>query len=280
MAVAGVGGAATMLGAFLPLAAAALAVIRGVDSWSAFGLGGTVAVAIALWLGTWTQAALLRASLTEEATAQVLSVSWNMTPAFSWVASLLMLAALGGFFLLIIPGLVLTTLLFFAPAYQMSGEVEGLHALELSWARVRPRLGQAGGRLGLTALLTLVPGWIPFIGWLIAPFWSPFGIIASARLARDLRLAAPDAKPPNLHGLVAGLSVVCLLGLGVSGWASVQAYRRVSAAAMSGTLFSEGLDQETGDALIAVLTGQASEQQRQKALDFVVARSSGALSLP
>jgi len=280
MAVAGVGGAATLLGAFLPLLAAGLAVLMGVDSMTAFGLGGSVALAVGLWLSTWTQAAILRAALFEEGAAEVLSRSWDMTAAFCWVLTLFLLAVGGGFFLLLIPGLILGVLFFFAAAYQMSGEAEGMRAMELSWARVRPRMGEAGWRLTLTGLITMAPGWIPFVGWIIAPFWAPFGIVASARLARDLRDAAPQAQAPRLAGLVSVLSLVCAVGVGFSCWGGLKTYSRLREAALSGKLFAGGIDQETGSALIAVMSGNASEAQTQKAYSFVLAQSSGVFTAP
>ena len=280
MAVAGVGAAATMLGVFLPLLAAGLAALMGVEALSAFGLGGSVALAVGFWLSTWTQAAVLRAALTEEGASEVLSRSWAMTTPFAWVLSLFLLAVGGGFFLLVLPGVLLGMLFFFGPYYQMSGEAEGLRSLELSWARVRPRMGETGWRLSLAGLLTMAPGWIPYIGWLIAPFWTPFGIVASARLARDLRDAAPEARPPRLAALVAGLSLVCVLGAGVSCWGGLRTYHKLRDGALSGKLFASGLDEETGHALIAVLSGKASEEQRQKAFSYVVAQSSGVLTLP
>lgn len=280
MAVAGVGGAATLLGAFLPLLAAGLAVMFGVDSMTAFGMGGSVALLVGLWLSTWAQAAVLRAALFEEHASEVLSRSWDMTAAFCWVLSLFLLAVGGGFYLLILPGVLLGVLFFFAPIYQMSGEAAGMGALELSWARVRPRMGEAGWRLFIAGVITMAPGWIPFVGWVIAPFWTPFAVVASARLARDLRDAAPEARAPRLAPLVAGLSLVCVVGMGVSCWGGLRTYARLREAALSGKLFAGGIDQETGDALIAVLSGNASEEQGRKALSFVIARSSGAFAAP
>ncbi len=253
MVVAGVATAATLLGAFLPLLAAGLAALAGVEFWTAFGLGGSVALAVGLWLSTWTQAAVLRAALFDEGASEVLSHSWAMTPAFCWVLSLFLLAAGGGFYLLVLPGVLIGVMFFFAPFYQMSGEAEGMRAMELSWARVRPRLGEAGLRLSLAGLLTMVPGWIPYVGWILAPFWAPFGIVASARLARDLRDAAPEVPPPRLAALVAGLSLVFVGGAGVSCWGGLQIYHRLREAVLSGKLFASGLDQETGNELIAVL---------------------------
>lgn len=273
VAAAGVGGAASIAGAFLPMLAAGLAVLLGADALTALGLGASVAVPLALWLSTWAQAAVVRAALFEESLGPSLSRSWAMTGGFSWVLCLCFLAAGGGFFLLILPGLLLSALLFFAPVYQMSGEAEGLRALELSWARVRPRLPDAGMRIVLVVVIVLAPGWIPYIGWLVAPFWAPFGVVATARLARDLRDAAAVGEPPRLGTAVALLSLVFALGTAVSGRQALQTYRSVRRAVLEGGLFSEGIDEETGRALIAVLSGQATEDQARRALAFARARS-------
>jgi len=277
LTVAGVGGASTILGVFLPLLAAGLAAMFGAETWTCFGLGFSAALLLGLWLSTWTQAAVLRAALCEEGAGEILSRSWAMTLAFSWVLSLFLLAVGGGLFLLVLPGLILSVLFVFAPVYQMSGEAEGLRALELSWARVRPRFGEVSLRLCAAGLITAAPGWIPYVGWLIAPFWTPFGIVATARLAHDLRQSAPIENPPRLGTLTAALSLVCLLGLGAMGWGSWRSYRALHDAAVEGRLTASGLDAQTGNALIAVLSGKATQAQTQTALSFVVSKSSEVL---
>lgn len=273
MAAAGLTAAATILAVLLSLLAAGLAALAGADSLAAFGLGGCAALVLALWLATWAQAAVLRACLFEENVAEVLSRSWASTSGFAWVLTLFLVAAGGGFFLLFLPGLLLSVLLFFGPVYQMSGEAEGLRAMELSWARVRPRFFAVGLRLFVGFLATWLPGAIPYVGWMIAPFWAPFGIVATARLARDLREASPGAAPARLAPLFAALGFVFALGAALSGRSALRAYAAGREAILSGRLNAEGLDEETGQAMIAVLTGRANEAQRSKALAFALSKS-------
>ncbi|OGR98801.1 MAG: hypothetical protein A2V88_02845 [Elusimicrobia bacterium RBG_16_66_12] len=79
---------------------------------------------------------------------------------------------------------------------------------------------------------------------------------------------------------MAGLSLVCAMGVGVSCWGGLRAYSKLREAALSGKLFAAGLDQETGNALIAVLSGKADDAQTRKAYSFIIAQSSGAFSAP
>ncbi|OGR49303.1 MAG: hypothetical protein A2X37_10240 [Elusimicrobia bacterium GWA2_66_18] len=280
MAAAGLTAAATLLAVFLPLLAAGLAALAGADSFTAFGLGGCAALVLALWFSTWAQAAVLRACLFEESVVEVLSRSWDMTAGFAWALTLFLVAAGGGFFLLLLPGLFLSVLLFFGPVYQMSGEAEGVRAMELSWARVRPRFAAVGLRLFVGLSVTWLPGAIPYVGWILAPFWAPFGIVATARLARDLREASPDAAPARLAPLFAVLGLVFTLGAALSGRSALRAYAAGREAILSGRLNAEGLDEETGQAMIAVLSGRASEAQRRQALAFALSKSRQTFQAP
>jgi hypothetical protein len=169
-------------------------------------LAGALSLTAALWSSTWAQAALIRAALTEETTRECLCAAWGRTAAFAWVLTMVMLAVVGGFFLLIIPGLLLSVLLFAAPFRAVAGEADGARALGLSWARARPRFGTVLVRLGAASLLAAAPGYVPYAGWLIMLFWAPFGVVAIARLDKDLRAAQPEAEAPSWMGA----AVVCL----------------------------------------------------------------------
>ncbi len=280
MTVLGVAGAATLAAVAIPLIPALmLAVLRIGPLWAVVGLGAAASLTAALWASSWGQAAALRVVRYDEPPADSLSRAWGQTAAFGWVVTLTFLAMGGGFALFVFPGAVLTVLLFFAPYYEISGEGAGIQALGLSWARVAARPADAVLRLLAALILAWAPSQIPLVGWLIAMVWAPFGLVATSRLADDLRAASPDARSPEWMGrAVAGLSAVLLIGLlGASIGAAYLARRALPmASGMVGRLMAGGLDPASGQALLAVAQGTATPEQRSQAYHFAVAASSAA----
>jgi|GEM_PF-2447884 len=279
MAVLGLGGIAVFAAAVLPLIVVLpLAAFHVGALWLAVGLGALASLSAALWTSSWAQSAAVRVALNDETAGESLSRAWGQTAAFSWVLLLGSLAIGGGFCLFVLPGVVLAALLFFAPYYQIAGEAGGSAALGLSWARVEANPVPAVLRLLTAGFLVWLPSSIPYVGWLIAMFWSPFGLVATVRLAGDLRAAAPDARAPQWAGrAIAGFAALCLAGvLAVSVALSLVVQRAAPAAqALSARVMSGQIDPATGMALIAVLQGDATPEQRKQARDFVVAASSG-----
>jgi hypothetical protein len=267
LAVAGASGAATLAAGLLPFVPAALASLLGVrPAWAVWGAAGGVSLAAVMWLSTWAQAAVTRAALTDETTRECLSLAWGQTSAFAWVLSLALLAVAGGYLLLIVPGVILSVMLFAAPFSSISGEAQGVRALGLSWARVKPRFGAVALRLFAAAAITAAPGWIPFVGWIVMLFWAPFGFIAMARLDKDLRAAAPDAAAPGWMGTaLAGFFVVVVVGTAAASFVAL----RVATAAVRefdrpGGLASR-VRPETTQALLDALSGRATDDQKKKA---------------
>lgn len=273
MGVAGLTGAATLAGGFLPLLPAAVLTLGGFGSpWAVWGAASLAALCAALWLSTWGQAALTRAALSDDPAAACLSRGWALTASFGWVFTLILLAVAGGWYLLILPGILLSVLLFPAPLIVADGEAVGVEALALSWARVRPRFGAVALRLAAAGLIAAAPGWLPYIGWLVAMLWSPIGLVLLARLGRDLRAADPAPERPRWMGAaVAGLSLVFVLGTAAFGWA-MAAGARAAMDAMGGP---EGLaarvKPESAQAYVEAL-GRGDEEGAKKALAEVVAQ--------
>lgn len=280
MTVLGVAGAATLAAVALPLIPTLiLAVMRIGPPWVVVGVGATASLTVALWASSWGQAAALRAVRYDEPAADSLSRAWPQTAAFGWVVTLTFLAMGGGYCLFVLPGVALTVLLFFAPYYEISGEGVGTEALGLSWARVAARPGDAVVRLLAALILAWAPSQIPLVGWLIAMVWAPFGLVATSRLADDLRAASPDARSPEWMGrAVAGLSAVLLVGLLSASLGAVYLARRAlpMASGMAGRLMAGGIDPASGRALLAVAQGTATPEQKRQAYDFAVAASSAA----
>lgn len=223
MAVLALGGLATAAAVFLPLIPAGLTAYFGAGSpWVIWGAASLVSLLGGLWLSTWTQAAAIRAAGRDEGPGDALRRGWRQTPAFAAVLSLVTLAAGGGFVLLIVPGLALSVLLFFAPFYQLDGEDLGLGAVELSFARVKPLLGEVSTRLLLAGLIAWMPSRIPYVGWLIGPLWAPFGLTACARLAADLRTLRPAPERPSLGRAVGVLSFILMSALFAASWGATR----------------------------------------------------------
>ena len=283
MVVVGVSGLVTAFGVLLPLVPAGIAQLFGAASpWLIWGGASFAALLIGLWLSTWAQASALRAATGDEGAAEALSFGWKKTWPFMVVFGLATCAIAGGLVLLVLPGVVLAGLLAFAPFYQMDGEAEGMAALELSWARALPRLGAVLVRLLIAWLIVLAPGWLPWIGWLIAPLWAPFGIVAVARLAADLKAAEPSpAKPGGAAPAVWGATALLCLALGAGLYGASRAVALLSAKAASGELAAKAPDEATARALLAVLQGKATPEDNEKALSYAISLSStGAIALP
>lgn len=274
MAVLGLTSLATAFAVLLPVVPAGFAGFLGVSPWLAWGPALTAALLAGLYLSTWGQAALTRAAALDEPSAESLAAGWRQTPEFGLALSLVLLAAGGGFVLLVVPGLVLAALLLFAPFYQLSGEERGLASLELSWARARPALGAVCARLVLAVLIAIVPSWLPFVGWLVGPLWAPFGLVACARLAADLKAMSPAPERPRLLVPVAALGAVLVLATGAASYGAARAVFAVSDAYASGRLTPMMPDSMTAQSLLAVLQGGGTDEDRRRSEAFVISLSS------
>lgn len=211
----GVAGAVALLGLFVPgLLGMAVASLGRWPVWAVSGVAGLTGLALALWFSTWAQAAAIEAAAGEGGIPDALRGSWRKTGAFAWTLSLVLLAAGGAFYILFLPGLWLTPLLFLAPFFTLREGVGGLDALETCWRRVSGRWGAVAGRLALAGLAPMLAGLIPILGfflWLVA---GPFSLVMLVVLAEDLAATDPGpARPaPRLALPVAALSVVFAAG--------------------------------------------------------------------
>lgn len=281
MAVIALGGLATAAGVFLPLIPAGIAAFVGAGSpWLIWGGASLVSLLAGLWLSTWAQAAAVRAAAQDEGAGDALRTGWSQTAAFAWVLSLVMLAAGGGLVLFIVPGLILSVLLFFAAFYQISGEDCGLGALELSFARVKPVLGAVVARLILMGLIVWLPSWIPYIGWLIGPLWAPLGLVACARLAEDLKTLNPAPVRPALGVAISALALVFVVAVFASTWATTRGAMALYDSYASGRLELKAPDAETAQSLLSTLQGKGTDEDRQRSLTYVLALSSAMAPAP
>lgn len=215
----GVAAAVTLLASALPLGLAAY--LAGLRLWSPLTVWGAavfVSFAAALWLSTWSQAAGIVASASEGDIGSCLRRSWELTAAFAWSLSLVLLAVGGASFLLLLPGLWLAPLLFLAPFITLMEGTPGLAALETSWRRCSGRWSAVAGRLALACFIPLAVGLIPIVGWLAGVVAGPYSLAMLTVLAEELRDTdpGPAAPAPSLALPVAALAVVFLAGTAVS----------------------------------------------------------------
>ena len=281
MSVIALGGLATATGVLLPLFPAGLAAFFHAGSpWLIWGAASFISLLAGLYLSTWAQAAALRAASRDESASEALRRGWGQTPAFAWVLSLAMAAAGGGFVLFLVPGMILSVLLFFAPFYQISGEDLGMGAVELSFARVKPVFGAVSTRLFLIGLIAWLPSWIPYVGWLIGPLWAPFAFVACARLADDLKASSPAPERPSLGVAVGALSVVLVAATFVSSWAATRGAMALYDSYASGRLELKAPDAETAQAILAVLQGKGSDEDKLRSATYVLSLSSAAAAAP
>ncbi|MDX6769119.1 MAG: hypothetical protein SF051_06275 [Elusimicrobiota bacterium] len=213
LAVSGVAGAAALLGGFLPALGGVLLAGAG-PVWAVSGVAGVVSLLALVWLSTWAQAAAVEAAAGEQSIGDCLRSSWRKTGAFAWSLSLVMLAAGGAFYLLFLPGLWLSPLLFFAPFVAVTEGIGGVASLEASWRRVSGRWWAVTGRLILAGVTPVLIGLVPVVGWLLGIAAGPFSLVMLADLSDELRRLDPgDAAPaPRLGAATAALSVVFVAG--------------------------------------------------------------------
>jgi hypothetical protein len=281
MAVLTVGGLATAFFVFLPLGPAALAWYLGAGSpWLIWGAAFAFSLLAGLWFSTWAQAAGMLAASSDASVDAALREGWRRTPAFAWVLSLVLLAIGGGFVALIVPGLLLSALLFFAPFYQLSGEESGLGAVELSCARVKPFFGAVSGRLALLIVIAWIVSFIPYVGWLLSPLWAPFAVVACARLAADLKTALPEPRRPSLGVAVAVLGVLLAAATALSTYGAARGARMLYESYASGGLALQAPDPVTSQSLLSLLQGRGSDEDVQRSLTYVIALSSAAGKAP
>ena len=271
IAVLGAGGIATLLAGFVPMVPALILTMLGVSpAWMVWGTASLISVLAVLWLSTWAQAAVVRAAMTDETAMNSMTRAWPQTDSFGWVLTLSVVAIAGGGVLFLIPGLILSVGLFVAPMIVISEDIRGLRALAVSWARVKPFFMATSLRLFVLGLIALLPGRIPYVGWIIAMFWAPFGFIAAARLSKDLKAASPNPSEPGwMGGAVALLSFALIAGTAAAGYAAWR-FAKNGWDAVGGV---EGLATrvrpETGQALLEAI-GRGDEDAEKKATNSIL----------
>ncbi len=272
LAVGGLGGAASLVGSMLPLAAAALYwVLTGTFSLAGWLLALAVSLSAVLWLVSWTQAAMMEVALDDAGALDALRsfrVSWPKVAAFSWVCILFFALVCGGFFLLLLPGVFVGVALALCPFVCVAEGLGGFAALERAWGLARGRWVGVALRLFLIGLMTSVASAVPWLGILLSMFAAPFALVLTAELYRDAARTAPPVEASRGAGRWA--FAVCALGLLLAGAAGargvsafVDAWPQLQAQARG--LMEHPLDAQKLQELQAVLEGGLTPENLEKA---------------
>jgi hypothetical protein len=126
----------------------------------------------------------------------------------------------------------------------------------------------------LVAVESWLPSWIPDLGWLIGPLWAPFGLVACARLADDLRALRPAPERARLGAAVGALSFVLVAAMFAVSVMTTRAALALYDSYASGRLELRPPDAETAQALLAVLQGTGTDEDRQRSTTYVLSLSS------
>jgi hypothetical protein len=242
-----------------PLAAGA-AIAAAVQSGVGLAAGALVAAVGATWMGGWGVAAFVHAVADDRlGFGAALSAGRARAWSFAWLVFLLGFVLTGGTLLLVVPGIVFSVWLAFAPFAAVAEDARGMGALLRSRALVRGSGFAVFVRLLVVAIVGAVLGAIPFLGPILSLLYAPFAAVYGFLLYEELRGMRPDAGVPSrgaeigrlLGGALAGYVAVPLLVLALAGGSILQ----LLALAQAGAAAARG--DETAAAALAAMVAPA-----------------------
>jgi len=156
-----------------------------------------VVTVLAMWCQSATIAVVVDESL---GVLAALRVGWKRFWSMGWVLFLVGAMIMGGFLLLVVPGIILSVSLMFAlyPLYEE--DVRGMDAVLLSRRYVRGRWWNTFGKLLLVWLVAIVLNMIPAVGPLLYFIFTPFLLLFLVALYRNLKETAPEAVGEEKRG--------------------------------------------------------------------------------
>ena len=117
---------------------------------------------------------------------EALGKGWQRVGAFMWLASLLGFIVTGGFFLLVIPGVIFLVWFVFAQFIIASEDEKGMNAILKSKEYVRERWFDIFLRLFVIWLVSAILGIVPLIGPILSLLFFPFTMIFICLIYQDL----------------------------------------------------------------------------------------------
>jgi tetratricopeptide (TPR) repeat protein len=143
---------------------------------------------VAVWLGNWGVSAFLIAIVDQQSSIKEAFIKAKpKVPAHIWLGVLTGLIVMGGYLLLLIPGIIFAVWFFFAPFVFIEEDVRGMDALLKSKAYVRGKWIPVCVRLIAVWLLSALVSLIPFVGPLLALFLVPFSFVYTFLVYQDLK---------------------------------------------------------------------------------------------
>jgi len=118
---------------------------------------------------------------------EALGKGWQKLGAFMWLASLLGFIITGGFFLLVIPGVIFLVWFVFAQFILASEDEKGMNAILKSKEYVRERWFDIFLRLFVIWLVSAILGIVPLIGPILSLLFFPFTMIFICLIYQDLK---------------------------------------------------------------------------------------------
>ena len=198
MAAGGLGGILTIVAGIIPTGLVLLIWFgTGYSHLWLWAAAGGLSVFLALWGVSWTQVALMEVALGNS--RDVLSIylwCWNKLTPFSWACLLAFLSAIGGIYLLVLPGIFLAFSLSFVPFIFVSENIGGLESLQRSLFYVKERWMAVAGRLIFISLSAWLLSKIPILGLFSGIVTFPFALIFTSLLYLHLKKTAgpPEAS--------------------------------------------------------------------------------------
>lgn len=166
------------------------------------GLGGLavmlVALIILIYISLWSTVAQLMAIKNQAEDIgfkEAFQRSQGMIGIFFATGLLVGLAVLGGFILLIVPGIIFCLWFSQTPYIVMEENLANTSALKRSKYYIKGRMSEVFGKffyIGIITLgLTILFGLIPFLGNVFSLFWTPLVTVYCYQLYRHLKATRP-----------------------------------------------------------------------------------------
>jgi len=161
-------------------------------------IAGLIAVLIA---SLWGQTALVFAVTDDALTIrEALERGWHRLGSFAWLSLLLGFIVMGGFWLLIVPGLIFLVWFFFGQFFLAGDDERGMNALLKSKAYVKGHFFAVLLRLFVVWLMGVALGMVPFIGPILSALFVPYAMIFAFLVYRELREIKGDISFPSSAG--------------------------------------------------------------------------------
>lgn len=148
-----------------------------------------IGILFCIFFNLWSRVALFCA-IKENiyAVKPALADAWPKILSFFWISILVGLAVLGGFILLIIPGIIFSVWFAFAAYAFIFEDIRGIDALRRSKQLVNKRWWPVFGRVLVLWLIAVLVSWIKFFGPIINVFlMAPFSLVFFYVLYQDLK---------------------------------------------------------------------------------------------